>query len=167
MTTGTTIHEKVTQAIMRDAELQGQLAGLLENVTIAKQAEDKVRLSTTLADAKAAFGAARAEAVAKAEAIQKAAKDRAQKPYDEATAKYNTAIAAALGAFNKIKEEQDALYESQVAVVLKQCTFDAAEAKAGVHNAQQQVAAHRSTLDMHRRNILERLGINMGNLLER
>ena len=41
----------------------------------------------------------------------------------------------------------------------------AAEARAAVHRAEQDVAAHRTTIDQHRRNIKEKLGVDMSNLM--
>ena len=159
------IHDRVIEAFAKDAELQAQQVILQAKLLAAKQSQDAVRLSPVLADAKTQLGAARTEAIGAAETIQKATVARAKKPYDEALAKFNAAMAASTGAFAKVKDEQDAIYKSHLDVVVKQCELETAAAQATVHNLQQQIAAHQQTISMHRRNMQDRLGIDTSKVL--
>ena len=160
-----TIHDKVIQAFTRDFELQAEQAELRAKLDAAKRAQDAVRLSPILAEATTRLAGVRADAIAKAETLQKAAVARAQKPYNEATTKYNLALNVALGAFNKVKDDEDARYEAELGAVKKERDVAAAEAQATVTQLQGQLAAHQTTIVMHRRNMQDRLGVDTSKVL--
>ena len=160
-----TIHDKVIQAFSRDAELQAEQAELKAKLQAAKQAQDAVRLSPLLADATTRLGTLRSEAMFRAESAQKAAVAKAQKPYNEATTRYNLAVNTALGAYNKVKDDEDARYEAELAVVRKERDVAAADAQATVTQLQGQLAAHQTTIVMHRRNMQDRLGVDTSKVL--
>ena len=164
-TTDKSIHDRVIEAFAKDAELQAQQVILQAKLLAAKQAQDAVRLSPVLADAKIRMGKIRTEAIGKANDIRLSTIAQAKKPFDAALAKFNAATDAATGAYAKVNDEQNALYESQVNAVLKQCELETAAAQATVHNLQQQIAAHQQSISMHRRNMQDRLGIDTSKVL--
>ena len=164
-TTNPTIHERVTQAVARDAELQGQLAQMKEELLAAKQAEDAVRLSPAVKDVTSKANAEMAERLAKAKEIQRIADLKAQKPYDAALKVYNEALAESLGAYNKVKDEADRIWTAKVGEADRAFDMASKEAQAAVHHAKNEIASIQQTIDQHRRQVQDRLGISLSNIL--
>ena len=164
-TTNPTTHDRVVQAIQRDAELLDQRAVLKEALQAAKQAEDVLRKSTVHKDIIAAAKTEYEEAVSKAKAVYDAAVAKARVPLEAATKAYEQKVAVAEVGFAKVKEEANAAYEGKAAAEHRTAEIEFATARAMVHRAQEEVAAHQTTIDQHRRQIKERLGLDLQNLM--
>lgn len=166
MTTNPSIHERVKQAIERDAELLGRRAELQQALLEAKQAEDGVRLSAAFKAHCEALKAAMDAVLADAQAKRDAAAAKAEAPFLAAGERYKAALAVADGAFAKIKGDAETEHTARLTEATRAREIEVAEARATVHRAQQELAAHQTTIDQHRRQIQDRLGINMERLLE-
>lgn len=160
-----TIHERVTQAVARDAELHGQLLELRDALRKVKEAEDALRNRKVLETSKAELQNEMNEHIAQSRSVQDAAIARARGPYDAALAVFTKAKAEAEGEHVRKSGIATATYTAQLQEVTRACELEAASARAEVHRAQQEIAALQTTIDQHRRNIQERMGINLGNLL--
>lgn len=163
--TSPTIHNRVTQAVLRDAELQDQKLALREVAMAARLAEDVVRKSTTLKDATDKANAECEASIVAASASRRAAMIKPQREYDEAITRYNAAKGAADGVFSRAELAAKEKQANTIASAKRAFETEAATAKAVVYRADQEVAAHQTTIDQHRRNILDQLGINLGNIL--
>lgn len=160
-----TVHDRVVQAVQRDAELLDQLLALKEALHMAKQAEDAVRKSTDFSERTKARKEEEEKALAEAQALYDKAVARGQVPFNKAKAIYDTTVAEAQGALQKASDGAKAEYEVFLGNEKRTLELQLAEARATVHRAQQEIAALQTTIDQHRRGIQERLGINLTNLM--
>mgnify|MGYP001616940599 CR=1 FL=1 len=160
-----TIHDRVVQAVLRDAELMDALLALKQTLLEAKQAEDAIRKNTQLSDEVAALRQARDATIAEAQRTYDAAVAKAQIPLAAAMSVHNAALSAAQGPLALAKETATAQHDAEVARLAHVNELALAEGRAAVHHAEQEIAAKNTTIDQHRRNIQERLGINIANLM--
>lgn len=158
------IHAKVVEAFERDWELLGQMKALQASVMTAKQAEDAVRKDDGLAERMAALKVAYETEAAKLQAQYDAAVAKAAIPYRTATTVYEAAKGQAGASMNQAKEKLTVAYDANRKTNQHDHDMKMAEARATVHRAEQEVAALRTTIDQHRRNIQDRLGIDVAKL---
>lgn len=156
-----TVHERVQQALAHDLELQTRLQALQNAVMAAKQAEDAVRKDMTRKNNLEALKGSHERIMAKAKALYDEALDKAEAPFVVAGTKYRAELASAEATLAKVTDESTAAYNAKVEVETKAAELEAATARATVYRAEQEVAAHRATIDQHRRQVQEKLGISL------
>ena len=165
MTTEQTVHDRVVQAILRDAELTAQMMLLKEALLVAKQAEDSVTKNTQFSEKMEALKQKHEARLAKAQAVYDREVAQAQAPMDTAQATYGTVIAKAQGTLGQARDQSAASHDAELAAVTHARELELAEAKAVVHRAQSEVTSLATTIDQYRANMKEKLGINMANLM--
>ena len=164
MTTEPTVHDRIMQAVLRDAELLDKLLKLQEDRLAMKQAEDSVRKDPTFNETVARLTGQSDEATGDARAVFDATVSKAKILFDKAKAIFDRATNEAQAVLNQIKDMAEMKCRTETAQATQARDLKLAEARAMVHRTELEIAALRTTIDQHRRNIQERLGINLGNL---
>ena len=165
-TTNPTIHDRVRQAIARDAELLDGLKALDAARTAAKEAEDGVRKSAAFTDAQAALQTEYDVAVAKAKAIYDAAIAVGRKPLVAAQKTFDGKQLIAQGQYQKVEDAVRADRDGKLAQAKRDREEQVAAAAAAVYRATREMESHKTTISQHRRNVKEQLNLDLNKLLE-
>ena len=163
-TASQTIHERVVQVIQQDGAYQARRLEIKEAITQAKQAEDALRLDAKYNERLSALVSDRDSAIKQAQGVCDAVVAKARVPLDAATRVFEAAAGQAQGAFNKVRDEAVARYTERHAGELKAAELAAAKARAAVHAAQQELAVLQTSIDQHRRQVLDRLGFDLNKM---
>lgn len=161
MTTEQSVQDRVKQAIARAFALAAERDALISQIQGLKRDEDAVRLSDhTAADAAAALSVCQ-ELKAQATAMYAVSIAEAEAPFQEARAVYNQAVSVATKIRDDMLASVDADYQHIVATSQQEQQYRQATARAAVHRVEREAAALQATIDQHRRQVQEALGIDL------
>ena len=163
--TSPTIHDRVQAAIHDDALLHTRLADLNREWLTAQNAERGVRARDPLEAETARLQKIRDDALRAAVLRRDAAIADARKPMASVTAIYERAEAQARAAYAEAEAVARTEHDRAFAAVKRDSEVSIAMAQATTHRANQELKAVAAAIDLHRKNIRERLGINLADLL--
>mgnify|MGYP001619168731 FL=1 len=165
MATERTPRERVMEAVTRGLEIVATLNEARASLGLAKRDEDAVRA----ADRTKEIGAA---ATARQLSLQQAAQAECQeqvaearKPLDEAQAVFDRMTQMFTANRDRLQQEAKAEAEAAILDAKREQETKAAIARAGVHTAQQVVNNLEADIDKYARQVHERLGIDLKQLL--
>ena len=165
MTTEQSVQERVQQAIKRAYELVAERNMAIMQIQGLKQAEDAVRLSNNTEAIDAAALLVCEEIKYKAATHYDAAVGKLHAPLQEAQAVYNQAVSTATKLRDDTLAAADADYQHVVEASQQEQQVREATARAAVHRAEREAAALQATIDQHRRQVQEALGIDLNRLV--
>lgn len=162
----TTARERVKIAIEKALELLGQLHEARGVVTLAKGAEDEVRLTSPITGLTAEAQRAIEGTTQQADSLLQTAVTKARAPLDLAQNVYNATVQEATqvraATVAKVQEEWD----RRLATAKKEQEMRAVVAQAGVHTERQKVVQLESVIEQYRRQVQAELGIDLNVLIK-
>ncbi|MFQ6027739.1 MAG: hypothetical protein ACE5Q6_09630 [Dehalococcoidia bacterium] len=158
------IHERVTQAVDRDKELLTELTRLSDAITEAKRSQRAVVDSSTLEEDEKKAASVRDAVLATAHRVFDRAMTAADKPYSLARQEFEKAEAAAKESLAQAEKTAQETYERSVHATTERHQLAEAEAQAIVHRLDSERRSVQGTISQHRNQILQALGINLGDI---
>lgn len=163
--TDQTIQDRVHQAVNRGYELVAERMVAIAAVQSAKQDEDRVRLDTTVDVVTKQAAAERDAEIRQVEDDYRATLAPVEAEWKRAQQEYN----AILTERNQIKAEgiqaANTQYASITEAAKQEQKMQMATARATVYRAEREVGAIQATIDQHKRQVQESIGIDLSPLV--
>lgn len=162
----TTARERVKVSIEKALELLGQLHEARAEVTLAKAAEDEVRLTDPTPGLTAEAQRAIQETTQQAESLLQTTVASARKPVEQAQVIYNAKVGVATEARTAAVANIQAEWDRRLVAAKKEQEMRAVVAQADVHTERQKVTQLEAVIEQHRRQVQSQLGIDLNVLIK-